>query len=90
MPPDASRQPWIKGAGAVLAAVAAVKLLLHLYAGRQLDKAKETFLAVPPVLPTHGPAVSYGAGSEKGTRRSRFSCRLRARSTVSSGACFCS
>jgi len=29
-----SRQPWIKGAGAAVAAVAAVKLLLHLYAGR--------------------------------------------------------
>jgi hypothetical protein len=26
--------PWIKSAGAVVAAVAAVKLLLHLYAGR--------------------------------------------------------
>jgi hypothetical protein len=34
MPLDKSRQPWIGGAGAVLAAVAAVKLLLHLYAGR--------------------------------------------------------
>ena len=34
MPPDQSRMPWIKSAGAVVAAVAAVKLLLHLYAGR--------------------------------------------------------
>ena len=34
MPLDESRRPWIKGAGAVVAAVAAVKLLLHLYAGR--------------------------------------------------------
>ena len=34
MPLAESRQPWIKGAGAVVAAVAAVKLLLHLYAGR--------------------------------------------------------
>ena len=35
MPLDESRQPWIKSAGAVVAAVAAVKLLLHLYAGRR-------------------------------------------------------
>ena len=34
MPLAESRQPWIKGAGAAVAAVAAVKLLLHLYAGR--------------------------------------------------------
>jgi len=34
MPLDESRQPWVKSAAAVVAAVAAVKLLLHLYAGR--------------------------------------------------------
>ena len=34
MPLEESPQPWIKGAGAVVAAVVAVKLLLHLYAGR--------------------------------------------------------
>ena len=27
-------KPWIKSAGALVAAIAAVKLLLHLYAGR--------------------------------------------------------
>jgi hypothetical protein len=32
---DRSPKPWIMGAGAVVAAVAAVKLLLHLYAGRR-------------------------------------------------------
>jgi predicted membrane-bound mannosyltransferase len=31
---DGSREPWIKSAGAVVAAVAAVKPILHLYAGR--------------------------------------------------------
>jgi hypothetical protein len=31
---DESRKPWIKTATAVVAAIAAVKLLLHLYAGR--------------------------------------------------------
>jgi len=34
MCPGGSRQPWIKSAGAVVAAVAVLKLLLHLYAGR--------------------------------------------------------
>src|SRR5271157_2543541 len=34
MPLDQDRKPWIQGAGALLAAIAAVKLLLHLYAGR--------------------------------------------------------
>jgi 4-amino-4-deoxy-L-arabinose transferase-like glycosyltransferase len=34
LPLAESRQPWVKSAGAVVAAVAAVKLLLHLYAGR--------------------------------------------------------
>jgi hypothetical protein len=29
-----NRRPWIKTAGALVAAIAAVKLLLHLYAGR--------------------------------------------------------
>ncbi len=31
---NGSREPWIKSAGMVVAAIAAVKLLLHLYAGR--------------------------------------------------------
>ena len=31
---DESRRPWIESAGALVAAIAAVKLLLHLYAGR--------------------------------------------------------
>jgi 4-amino-4-deoxy-L-arabinose transferase-like glycosyltransferase len=35
MPHSHNRQPWIAGAGAVVAALAAVKLLLHLYAGRR-------------------------------------------------------
>jgi hypothetical protein len=35
MSDNRNRKPWIVGAGAALAAVAAVKLLLHLYAGRR-------------------------------------------------------
>jgi hypothetical protein len=32
--PHNGREPWLKSAGAVVAAIAAVKLILHLYAGR--------------------------------------------------------
>ena len=31
---DASARPWLLGSGMVVAAIAAVKLLVHLYAGR--------------------------------------------------------
>ncbi len=34
MRPKESREPWIQGAGMLVGAIAAVKLLLHLYAGR--------------------------------------------------------
>ena len=34
MPVSPSAKPWLMGGGTIVAAVAAVKLLLHLYAGR--------------------------------------------------------